>query len=142
MFSTISPQIENIQSLAYQDAKAIENWYLVRRNQVLMELDRLETIYKERMEEHYAEWSQKLYTLYAEEHMSIENDETTIRAVPPIPKLTRKTNMRLCGNYMVEYDNVNGSLDENIIARFFYKNGGDGGDGGGTRHMCVGTDDA
>jgi hypothetical protein len=66
------------------DATSITNWYQLRRNQALMELERLENAYNERMAEHSVEWSQRLSDLYSQRD-----------AVPPIPKLTRQTNWHI-----------------------------------------------
>ena len=92
------------------DATSITNWYQLRRNQALMELERLENAYNERMAEHSVEWSQRLSDLYSQRDMYSTQDPNSdelrslefpryptaslpdIFTVPPIPRLTRQTN--------------------------------------------------
>jgi hypothetical protein len=92
------------------DAASITNWYQLRRNQALMELERLENAYNERMAEHSVEWSQRLSDLYSQRDGYSTQDPNSdelrslefpryptaahpdIFAVPPIPRLTRQTN--------------------------------------------------
>ena len=146
-------EIENVHLLAKQDAEAIKNWYLIRRQQALLELERLETVYNERMADHYSEWSQKIHDLCCSQH---ENNKTGCcldnnslccgggyceKKVLLIPKLTRKTNMRYLNEYSPLWSICKDNGCENVY---------DCGNGYNvlrvdekcyTRNVCIGTDE-
>jgi hypothetical protein len=112
---SVANEIAHAEQECRSDAASITNWYQLRRNQALMELERLETAYNERMAEHSVEWSQRLSDLYSERDMyrcqGPNSDELRslefpryptapcgspdIFAVPPIPKLTRQSNWHI-----------------------------------------------
>lgn len=83
------------QAQSKADADSINNWYHIRRQQALMELERLETTYNERMAEHSVEWAQKLSALMEPEMLeptqpACEYTENIL----PIPKLVRQQNVQ------------------------------------------------
>ena len=152
MSDIVNKEMENIYLLAKQDAETIENWYLIRKQQALLELERLETVYNERMEDHYSEWSQKIHDLCcAHKKTGGCLDKNSLccgggdceKKVLPIPKLTRKTNMRYLNEYSPLWslcknngcdDNTNGyggSVNDaiRVVDKCYTKN------------VCIGTDD-
>lgn len=91
MSSQLKKEIALAKEHARIDAISITNWYQVRRQQALLELEKLETAYNERMAENVAELSIRLYQLNAEQELMETGDARHI--VQHIPKLRRKTNL-------------------------------------------------
>ena len=57
-------QIAVTEKHAQEDAESIRSWYLLRRNQLLMELENVEKAYNARMVQHSVEWSMRLNNLH------------------------------------------------------------------------------
>ena len=92
--TNLSNQIAFAQDQAKAEADSINNWYELRRNQALMELERLETAYNERMAEHSVEWAQKLSTLMEQEMLEPAQPVCGYTEnILPIPKLVRQENI-------------------------------------------------
>lgn len=106
----IAAEITRTQQQAKEDAETITNWYKLRRQQALLEIENLEIAYNERMAEHSAEWSLKLHQLYDEPFIEeggiycLKGDVSKglrggYRTIPLMPKLTRSTNLRSLPEY-------------------------------------------
>jgi hypothetical protein len=102
MSANIAYEIESALIQARDDAESITNWYQLRRQQALLELDRLETVYNERMADHSAQWSQRLYKLFTEPEMLEAGVASQI--ILPMPKLVRQTNLRSLPEYASLWD--------------------------------------
>jgi hypothetical protein len=115
MSANIAYEIESALIQARDDAESITNWYQLRRQQALLELDRLETVYNERMADHSAQWSQRLYQLFTEPEMLEAGVASQI--ILPMPKLVRQTNLRSLPEYACLWENL-GAESENLFVDF------------------------
>jgi hypothetical protein len=86
---------------------SITNWYQLRRNQAMMELERLENAYNERMAEHSVEWAQRLSVLFQEQ----DREESVNHIVTE----TMQTTFELCSTTSVsmEVDHIP-SVEQNL----------------------------
>lgn len=130
------------QQQSRDEAASINNWYQLRRNQSMMELERLENAYNERMAEHSVEWAQRLSNFMIEQGdggAAIEpemvqeeaeqergNTYTTAVEALPIPRLERQTNVQYVPANLIEgaiplpdlwdLEFLNGSVGSQVLA--------------------------
>lgn len=109
------------QQQSRAEVASINNWYQLRRNQAMMEFQRLENAYNERMAEHSVVWAQRLSNCMIEQEMlQVEDDAieleqergntyTTAVEALPIPRLERQTNVQ----YLPEH--VRNIIDDDIL---------------------------
>jgi len=104
----LANEITLAQQQSRDEAVSIANWYQLRRNQAMMELERLENAYNERMAEHSVEWAHRLSDLFQEQ----EREES----VNHVDTETMQTTSELCstsGN--VDIDHIPSDLAQDAI---------------------------
>jgi hypothetical protein len=125
MSGNITRDFDSSLIRAGEDAEYITNWYNSRRQQTLMELDRLETVYNERMAGTH--WSQRIYKMFYEPERLEAGIASQITL--PIPKLIRQTNLRSLPEYAslwekseaefenlyMDFGDIPTSLDEYVV---------------------------
>jgi hypothetical protein len=104
---SLANEITLAQQQSRDEVASIANWYQLRRNQAMMELERLENAYNERMAEHSVEWAQRLSVLFQELEESVN----------PLVTEARQTTFELCSTTSVsmEVDHIPSDLAQDAI---------------------------